>query len=327
MKFTEIILVACVLWCTGAGVAAAQQPAPSPSPSAAPAPPKLSVANYKTHKPPMPVLELMPTLSSSIGGDEFSPVEPASNPFVRSDVRLSYRFTYNFLPRLSFSYFHNAAIADNTLGRAVTETGKVVYPQSARDILDDVGFSYALSSGPVDHGYVRGAYNYEHRVCCGAANDPNNLFPAAWHSYYVEAQYKTTPITPMKWVFSFTERATLALHKTTAAYIAALPPGYTDSNRNEYGYTQTLGAQFNIDPKTVAFGNFMWGATYFFDNAPFPYQSDTFDYGVMRPITRWFSLRAEINQQTQRPQGYPFLFPNTLHRTKLVVTGDFRIAP
>lgn len=274
----------------------------------------------KRHSSKGPVLDLIPTLSSSIGGDEFSPIEPPGNPFVRSDVRLSYRLTQPIAPRVAFSYFHNAAIADNTLGRAVTRSGTFVYPQSARDALDDFGFTYGARQG-----YARAGYAYEHRICCPAAGDPTTLAPAAWHAYYVEGQVHTVPLPWRQLTFSFTERATLVPHHVTAAYLRTLPSGYSDSNRDEYGLTQTLGASLNVAPRTQAFGTFTWGATYFFDNTPFPYQSDTFDYGLQRPIDRTTTLRAEINQQTQRPQGFPFPAPNALHRTKFVLSADVRV--
>jgi hypothetical protein len=301
-----------------AGVeAASAQTAPSPAPLATlPPRPHAAAAKHGT------VIDLIPTLSSSIGGDEFSPVEPASNPFVRSDVRLSYKLTQDIGPHLSFSYFHNAAIADNTLGRVTSRTGAFIFPQSARDTLDDFGFSYGLR-----RGYARLGYAYEHRVCCPGVGDPTNLTPQAWHAVYAEGQIRTAPIGPEQLTFSFTERATRAAHHVTAAFLRALPPGFTDSNRPEYGLTQTLGATMNVLPHTQAFATFTWGATYFFDNAPFPFLADTFDYGLQRPISRDVTLRAEINQQTAREMGFPFAAPNALHRTKFVLSADIKIAP
>ncbi|MDB5095497.1 MAG: hypothetical protein JWO85_3598 [Candidatus Eremiobacteraeota bacterium] len=320
-RLAALVAALTVLACAEAASAQTAPPSPSAVSQAAPlvSPPPRPRAAAATHKT---VIDLIPTLSSSIGGDEFSPVQPASNPFVRSDVRLSYRLTQDLAPHLSFSYFHNAAIADNTLGRVVSRAGTFLYPQSARDALDDFGFSYALK-----RGYARLGYNYEHRVCCPAANDPTNLAPAAWHAVYAEGQIRTAPIGRQQLTFSFTERASRADHHVTEAYLLALPPGFTDSNRAEYGLTQTLGATANVLPRTQAFATFTWGATYFFDNAPFPYLADTFDYGLQRPISRDVTLRAEINQQTAREMGYPFPAPNALHRTKFVLSADIRIAP
>jgi hypothetical protein len=294
------------------GSAAAANP-PAASPTLAPSPAPVS---YR------PVIDLIPSAVWSSGGDEFSPIEPAGDPFVRGDVRLSYRVAENLTRRVSFVYFHNATIADNTLGRVVSRTGAFIYPQSARDILDDFAFMYAL-----EHGYVRAGYDYEHRVCCPGASDPTNLTPAAWHAVYVEGQVHTPPIGPAHLVLSFTERASRVPHHVTSAYLAALPPGFTDSNRTEYGLTQTVGATADVAPKLQAFGTLMWGATYFFDNAPFPYQMDTFDYGLQRPINRFTTLRAEVNQQTQREQGYPFPAPNALHRARFMLSADFRLVP
>ena len=282
---------------------------------------------------PKPVLEFLVNYTTMTGGDEIASKAPPGNPFVNNDLRASVRFSDEFAKRLVFTYFHNTVAADTTLGRVADRTNKWVYPASSRDTADDYSITYFLRSNPQAsssvYGYLKSGYFYRYRVCCPATADPNNLTPAAQRVYYTEAQYRTRKFTPQRFQFSYTVRGSDAVHKTTPTYLSRLPAGYSDRNRMMPGLSETLYGEMSPDygHSMIAFTSFTWGAQDFYDNTPFPYAYDTFAYGLQKVVSKSFTIRGEVSQQTQRLQGYPFVMPNAIHRAKLVLTGIYRVSP
>ena len=302
----------------------------SPADATAPVTPPTKVA--PRWQRPHPSLEFIVNYTTMTGGDSMPSHAPPGNPFV-NDVRPSIRFSDEVFKRIVFTYFHNTIAADTTAGRVTDRNNRWVYPSSARDTADDYSFTYFLRSNPelssTVYGYLKSGYFYRYRVCCPATADPNNLAPAAQRVYYAEAQYRTRKFTPERIQFSYTLRASDAIHKVTPTYLSRLPAGFTDRNRIMPGLTHTLYGEMSPDyaHSMIAFASFTWGAQDFYDNSPFPYYYDTIGYGVQKNVSKYFTIRGEVSQQAQRLQGYPNVMPNAIHRAKLILTGTYRVSP
>ncbi len=269
-------------------------------------------------------LNVTPILTSSVGGDEQT-TAGNPDPFVFADGRLNYRFTQQFPEHLAFTYYHNATLTDNTSGRYTNSQNRYVYPISVRDIQDEFFVYYTRSR--VD---IRVGYYYHERYCCPGSGDPHTALPQEWHARVAEVEFRQ-PVLPMAGIlFTYTIRATFVPHHASRlenSAVNAYLKHIEDQNREENGIFQRVGVQTLVDVRRriTAFGTFQWGAQEFYDNAPFPYYYDLFDYGLRLKASDAVTYAAEINQRTQRLQGYPFIYPNANHRAKFILSANFKV--
>jgi hypothetical protein len=254
--------------------------------------------------------------------DGGSPADPRTN-----DLRLSGKITQLVGSRLQLYYFDNNDAANTTLGRVTNAMGQYIDPNPSRQSSVEIGVRYVTSS----HTYLQAAYFYRWQVCCPATAAASNLAPTNTERlYYLEAGYHTSPLWHTRVVASYALHGVLdPNHLVTPAYLASLPRGVSDSARSITGFYQIIGLSTPLDrdAKINAFGNFMNGAIDYFNNSYAPYYYDAFVYGLNYRVTTRFTLTSEINIFTQQHlDGLPFVYPNAIHRSVLIVSGDYALA-
>jgi len=250
-----------------------------------------------------------------------SPADPRTN-----DLRLSGKITQLIGSRLQLYYFDNNGAYNSTLGRVTNASGEFIYPKPSTQSSIEIGAHYVTSS----HTYLQAAYFYRWQVCCPATAAASNLAPTNTERlYYLEAGYHTSPLWHTGIVASYALHGVLdPQHLVTPAYLDSLPRGVSDSQRSITGLYQILGLSASLDRGTRvnAFGNFLYGAIDYFNNSYAPYYYDAFVYGLYYRVTKRFTLTSEINQFTQRHlDGFPFVYPNAIHRSILIVDGDYAL--
>jgi opacity protein-like surface antigen len=251
-----------------------------------------------------------------------SPADPRTN-----ELRLSAKITQLVGSRLQLYYFDNNGAYNSTLGRVTNAAGQFIYPKPSTQSSIEIGAHYVTGS----HTYLQAAYFYRWQVCCPATAAANNLAPTNTERlYYLEAGYHTSPLWHTGIVASYAVHGVLdPQHLVTPAYLATLPHGVTDSQRSITGLYQILGltTPLDRDARVNAFANFMYGAIDYFNNSYAPYYYDAFVYGLYYHVTQRFTLTSEINQFTQRQlDGFPFVYPNAIHRSILIMNGDYALS-
>jgi|GEM_PF-5201638 len=63
----------------------------------------------------------------------------------------------------------------------------------------------------------------------------------------------------------------------------------------------------------------------YFDYQPVPLYYNYINFGVEKAFSPNVSYTMLVENLTQRQQGYPFVTPNAIHRTKLVLSTDFKV--
>jgi hypothetical protein len=250
-----------------------------------------------------------------------SPADPRTNA-----LRLSAKITQLVGSRLQLYYFDNNGANNSTLGRVTNAAGEYLYPKPSTQSAIEIGAHYVTSS----HTYLQTAYFYRWQVCCPATAAASNLAPTNTERlYYLEAGYRTSPLWHTRIVASYALHGVWDPHHlVTPAYLASLPPGISDHERSITGFYQIFGLSTPIDrdAKVNAFGTFINGAVDYFNNSYAPYYYDFFIYGLNYRATERFTLTAEINMLTQQNlSGLPFVYPNTIHRSILIVNGDYAL--
>jgi hypothetical protein len=269
------------------------------------------------------VVDVIGTYNTMAGTDVYggSPANPRTN-----DLRLSAKITQLVGSRLQLYYFDNNDAANTTLGRVTNAAGEYIYPNPSLQDSIEIGAHYVTSS----HTYLQAAYFYRWQVCCPATAATENLAPPNTERlYYLEAGYHTSPLWRNGLVAGCAVHGVWDPHHlVTQAYLDSLPPGFTDRERSITGMYQIFSLSMPIDraAKVNAFGNYMDGAVDYFNNSYAPYFYNFFIYGLNYHATRRFTLSAEINMLTQNHLvGLPFVYPNAIHRSVLIVSGDWQL--
>jgi hypothetical protein len=248
------------------------------------------------------------------------------NPPISGELRLSARITQALTARLQAYAFYNDGGYDVESSRITNARGSYGYLAPGRSDSIEFGAQYAIGT----HAYLRASNYYRWWVCCPAAGDPRNLAPLAEHLYYLTSGYTSSPFGPLHVVASYSLQGELEPnHAVTPAFVGALPPGTNARGGSAItGVAQNFGISIPLDRarRVTAFGNFTYGAIDFFDNSVAPYYHDIFLYGLIGRLTSNFTLTAQINQLTQQHlDGIPFVYPNAIHRSVLILGGDFRL--
>ncbi len=270
------------------------------------------------------ILDIIGTYNTMAGTDSYGGT-PQGDPKT-NDLRLSGRMTQLVGSRLQLYFFDNNDAANTTLGRVTNDAGAFINPNPSRQDSIELGAHYVTSS----HTYVQTAYFYRWQVCCPATASAANLAPTNTERlYYLEAGYHTSPLWHTGIVAGYAVHGVLnPEHLVTQDYLDSLPHGVTDRQRSITGLYQILSltAPLDRDQTINAFGNYMFGAIDYFDNSQAPYYYNAFLYGANYRATKRFTLTAEINIFTQNHLiGFPFVYPNAIHRSVLIVTGDWAL--
>jgi len=269
------------------------------------------------------ILDIIGSYNTMAGTDSGvgSPADPRTN-----DLRLSGRITQLVGSRLQFYYFYDNGGYDSTLGRVSNATGEYIYPNPSRQNSIEIGARYTTSS----RTYLQTAYFYRWQVCCPASGAASNLAPTNTERlYYLEAGYHTSPLWHTGIVAGYAVHGVLdPYHLTTPAYLAALHLGLSDKERSITGLYQILSLSTPLGhaEKLNAFGSYLFGAVDYFDNSYAPYYYNAFVYGLDYRFTKRFTLTSEINIFTQdHLVGEPFVYPNAIHRSIFIVSGDYTL--
>ncbi len=296
----------------------------------------------------LPTIDLYPTVSWATGNDEYgSPggPDPLNNygpPFgniaspsagnasggLRSGVLdVNAVVTIPLISHLSFQYEHDrAAGIDTTIGRVTNAANQYIYPASSNDIVDAFRLNYGFKGFGVS---LATQYRFRHDNV--ATNDPTNLTPAAWHQQSATVNYATPGIAALNGltIGVYGTYVRNKHHVTAAGLAAEEAAGFSDSDgkiRTGFNY----GPNFNlpISHGFAIYGSETFGPLDFFDNAPVPFYYDQVDLGIYKHFNKVLSLTADLNNLTQQNRGgWPFVYPNTIHRIFFDVALDIHLAP
>jgi hypothetical protein len=238
---------------------------------------------------------------------------------------------------LAFQYEHDrAAGIDTTIGRVTGgvavgghnyDTHTYIYPGTSNDIVDTFRLSYTGIKGV---GVTVGTF-YRFRHDNQATNDPLNLAPADWHEQFLTLNYTAPPIKALN---GFTLGASGTYehnkHHVSAAGLAAEEAaGFSDSDgKTRTGVNYGVNGNLPINKSFSIFGSSSYGAFDFFDNAPVPFYYVIDDVGISKKLNQVLSLTADLNNLTQENRGgWPFAYPNTIHRIYFAIALDIHLAP
>jgi hypothetical protein len=237
----------------------------------------------------------------------------AGNPLVNGDTRFPVRLNVPIAKRFLFQYTHG--YIDETLGSVTNAAGTQYYPGSVRDITDTFAMSYAAAPNVS----IQAGYFDRFRVCCP-------IHGVSVHNVFVGANGTFGPSFRGEQVLTFSGTIAKAVaHQADAAYLASLPPGIHDQG-NLVTYSGSLGVQAPLDSRHTINGYANIGiANDYFDNTYAPFYYWVSDMGLSKRFNDTFSLTGDLLNLTEHNEGYPFVFPNAIHRTKIVLTGTFHL--
>jgi hypothetical protein len=264
-----------------------------------------------TANPQLPVINLLPQSTFATGGD--TGVGSNNIAIVDGDVRVPFTVGDQISPRLSFLWAHGNI--DQTIGRVSTATGAWAEPGSIHDITDDFSLGYQVGTPLSLHAgyYSRHEPGYD-----------ENAYAA-----YLEGDTSFGPSFNGAKLFTYSLRGSQTLaHHTDASELASLPStGASHDEGNLLTYSTTLGAHYKLNRTPYGLSVFAYASILndYFDGTPFAWYYTATDYGANKVVTRDLSYEVDICNLTQYKQGYPFVYPNALHRAKIVLSADIRV--
>lgn len=261
--------------------------------------------------PQLPVIDLLPQSTFASGGDALRGSN--SLPPVNGDVRVPFSVSDQLSGRTSFVWSHGNI--DQTIGRVTDITGAYAYPGTIHDTTDDFSLGYQFGAPLSLHaGY------YERHNPGGDENA---------YAAYLEADTSFGPSLNGGKLLTYSLRGSQTLaHRTDAGELAALPAsGTARDGGNLLTYSTTLGAHYKVDRSRYGLTVFADASILndYFDDTPFAWYYTATDYGFNKRFTRDVAYEVDVCNLTQYKQGYPFVFPNALHRAKIILSADIRV--
>jgi hypothetical protein len=307
----------------------------------------------------LPTIDLYPTVNFATGNDEYgSPggPDPANNygpPFGNitspsagnaaggtrpGKLDLNAVVTIPLFKGLNFQYEHDrAAGIDTTIGRVPAQisngshllanpAGGFIYPATSNDIVDAFRINYTGIKGVG----VTLATQYRFRHDNMATNDPLNLAPADWHQQSLTLSYTAPAIAALNGLtIGVSGTGVYNKHHASPAGIAGeAAAGLSDSDGStRHGINYGVNGNLPINHGFAIYGSTSYGGFDYFDNAPiFYYVID--DVGIYKKLNQVLSLTADLNNLTQENRGgFPFAYPNTIHRIYFAIALDIHLAP
>ena len=255
----------------------------------------------------LPTIDIIPQSSFATGGD-YTQGQPAPEGTIRTGGKI----TQPLLRNLSLSYQHGYIVEEVGTFGANTQSIFVDDP------IDDFRLNYsATKSLSAAIGFF-----YRHRTCCPSAT--NDAGGVSVHESYLELDYAFPAIAALGGTqFAITGRATrTGAHKPATSFNSTT--GADEGNR----IWPTAGASVSVpvDPKAgfTAFGSYTFAKDYF-NFTPIAFWYNIIDFGFTKTINKNLSFNLDTSNLTQHNQGFPFTFPNAIHRTKVVLTADIHI--
>lgn len=258
-----------------------------------------------------PTLELQPQSTFATGADERG--KPGGLPLTSGDLRLPFKLTVPFAKTLQFIV--QQKYIDETLGRVANAGGTYMYPGAYHDIATDASLAYKIGALLWSAGYFQ-----RHRACC-----PYDKVEE--HLVYAGIEDNFGPKVGTKTMFAFKFQGLRSVnHKESAAFLAANAPGYTfaDYKGNLFIYRTSLEMRVPVVKTFALLGKAGVDSDYF-DYDPIPLYYDYVNVGAEAKISPNVTYTLQLENLTQRNQGYPFVAPNAIHRTKVVLQADFKV--
>jgi hypothetical protein len=307
----------------------------------------------------LPTIDLYPTINYATGNDEYgSPGGPDPNnnygflnpafagncPGCAAGGTRPGKFDLNavitipLFKGLNFQYEHDrAAGIDTTIGRVPAQisngshllanpAGGFIYPKTSNDIADTFRLNYTGIKGV---GVTLATF-YRFRHDNTATNDPLNLAPADWHQQTLTLSYTAPAIAALNGLtLGVSGTGVYNRHHASPAGIAGeAAAGLADNDgKTRYGVNYGVNAHLPINHGFAIYGSTSYGGFDYFDNNPiFYYVID--DVGIYKKFNDVLSLTADLNNLTQENRGgFPFAFPNTIHRIYFAIALDIHLAP
>jgi hypothetical protein len=205
-------------------------------------------------------------------------------------------------------------------------TNQYIYPASNNDIVDTFRVNY---SGIKGVGVTLGTF-YRFRHDNEATNDPLNLAPSDWHEQFVTLSYTAPPIAALNgFTLGVSGTGEYNHHHVSAAGLAAEEAaGFSDyDGKPRFGINYGVNGNLPINHGFAIFGSSSYGAFDFFDNSPVPFYYVIDDVGIVKKFNQTLSLSGDLNNLTQQNRGgWPFIYPNTIHRIYFDIALDIHLA-
>jgi hypothetical protein len=254
------------------------------------------------------------------------------------------------LKSLAFQYEHDrAAGIDTTIGRVTNAAGQYVYPGTSNDISDTFRLVYTGIKGV---GVTLATF-YRFRHDNTATNDPLNLAPADWHQQTLTVNYTLPAIAALNGT-TIGISATGVYNKHHVSGNPNLPilnpgglpllpgqpnygsglsqeanAGFSDTDgKARYGINYGPNINIPINHGFALFGSAAYGGFDYFDNSPVPFYYSIIDFGIVKKFNNVLSLTSDLNNLVQQNRGgWPFVYPNTIHRIYFAIALDIHLAP
>lgn len=321
--------VAAVIAALNAPAQAQSAPAPATSPSPSPSPAIVTKQHVvSTDAKPsaighLPIIDIVPIYTTpgfDLRQSQLRHYDPLD---VGGTIQIP--LTHN----LSFAFDRNVGGTLDQASERILNNGTATYPTVNRDAALTERLDYQVSQFTVE-----GGLSYRHRID-GASGVSTAAYPytvssTEWHYGYLGVTYTTLPIRAL-----FNSRFTFNVtgdYQPVDHHVAVQGPGgvtYIDENPKKNQYyesTQAVGIIVPVNHGLSVTARDSWGATNFYENAPFPYRWDSaILLAVTKKFNNFFSLTIRDQNQHFAPQGAPYAFPNVNHVESVDVLADFHI--
>lgn len=251
------------------------------------------------HTPPAITLHIAVQSTYASGNNEQA--KPGQLPPPTGLIRIPFKLKATF--NKHFSALWQQQRIDETYETVTGPRGPILGPS-----YDDVANTWALVWSPQKATTFSLGYYQRRTACCPyGLNDEHLPFVA------VERDFgKTTRGKPLARV-----RFTLlrSLHHVAA-------PTGDEGDKTLY----RAFAQFFVPVKPKLFAVAKAGVfSDYFNAQPFPFYYNYVNYGLAATVAKNVTYSMMVDTLTQHVQGQPFPAPEALHRSKFVVTADFKL--
>jgi hypothetical protein len=296
---------------------------PSPSPSAAVANENLRSNGRHAWVGHLPIIDVIPVLTWP--GSDLTQRQIGNFDYLDVGGTITIPITRS----LSFSFDRNVGGTLDQASESYLVGGVRHYPTVSRDsiLVERLDFE--------TNGFTfEGGLSFRHRIDgssgVSTAAYPYTVSSDEWHYGYVGVAYATNPIHVLansQFTFGLTGE-----YQPVDQHVAVEHDGrvsFVDENPHltqYYESTESVGVIVPVGQGLNITARDSWGASDFYENAPFPYR---WDGNVMVEITKKFNGNVSLTVRDQNQhwalQGAPVPFPNANHTEAIDLLADFHL--
>ena len=269
-------------------------------------------ASANADSPDKPSIKIQLQSTFSTGNDELG--APGGLPLTDGDLRVPFAVTVPLRKKLTFIFVHTNI--NETLGRVTNANGSYMYPGAYNGDANDGSLAYKTGTMTWNLGYLQ-----RHRACC-----PYDAVQE--HLVYVGFEGDFGPVVNKTSLFVFTLQGLRTTnHQKAAAFLAANAPGYTyaDYKGNLAIYRTSIEMRLPVGKHGLRILAITGIDSDYFDYEPIPLYYDYANFGIEKAVTPNLTFTMLVENLTGREQGYPFVYPNAIHRAKVVLNADYKI--